>query len=124
MAGGFPVRCLEGIERWRSLAKKIGEWQKTSCSELGCWSNLMTMLVVEKFRNEMYQVWELKVELGHATSIYAVSMVNGVFENRHEGADGEERPLLQMTETVVGEKGRSCLFLLGLLVCSRELVPY
>jgi hypothetical protein len=52
----------------------------------------------------MYQVWELKVELGHATSIYAVSMVNGGVEKRHECADGEERPLLRMSETVVGEK--------------------
>jgi hypothetical protein len=40
-------------------------------------------------------------------------MVSGEFENGHEGADGEERPLLQKTECV-GEKGRSCLFLLGL----------
>jgi hypothetical protein len=50
------------------------------------------MLVVEKSRNEMYQVCELKGELGHATSIYAVSMVNGEVEQRHEGADGEEQP--------------------------------
>jgi hypothetical protein len=46
---------------------------------------------------------ESQVELGHATSIYTVSMVNGQVEKRREGADGEERQLLQMTETVVGE---------------------
>ncbi len=34
-------------------------------------SNLMTRWVVEKVRNEMYQV---QVELGHATSMYAASM--------------------------------------------------
>jgi hypothetical protein len=64
----------------------------------------MMVLVVEKFRNEMYQVLDLKVGLGHATSMYAVSMVNGKVENRHECADGEERRLLQMTEAVVGRK--------------------
>jgi hypothetical protein len=61
----------------------------------------------------MYQVWELKVELGHATSIYAVSMVNGEVEKRHECADGEERPLLQMSETVVGEKRAQLPFSTG-----------
>lgn len=103
MAGGFPVRCSEGIERWRSRAKRIGEWEKTFCSELGCWSNLIRRWLLRNFDTRCTKFGYLKVELGHATSIDAVSMVSGEFENRHEGADGEERPLLQKTECV-GEK--------------------
>jgi hypothetical protein len=79
----------------------------------GCWSNLIRRWLLRNFDTRCTKFGYLKVELGHATSIDAVSMVSGEFENGHEGADGEERPLLQKTECV-GEKGRSCLFLLGL----------